>query len=145
MQRARWGHRWQLPMAGGACRAFSTVELGWGWSMAKWGFISVRTLSELNIDLADSDSPSTYSMSTDWVPGARSLAHVILSNENRKKTQVRKPRPKEVGDLLRFPWFRLPAQTPSATPQLVTFAGWQTQLLATQLALDKLCREQAAG
>ena len=109
------------------------------------GLHLVRTLSELNIDLADSDSPSTYNMSTDWVPGARSLAHVILSNENRKKTQVRKPRPKEVGDLLRFPWFRLPAQTPSAIPQLVTFAGWQTQLLATQLALDKLCREQAAG
>lgn len=74
------GHRWQLPMAGGACRAFSTVELAWGWLMAKWGFISVRTLSELNIDLADADSPSTYSMSTDWVPGARSLARIILSN-----------------------------------------------------------------
>lgn len=60
--------------------------VGVGWSMAKWGFISVRTLSELNIDLADSDSPSTHSMSTDWVPGARSLACIILSNgENTKR------------------------------------------------------------
>lgn len=25
-----------------------------------------------------------------------------------------------MGDLLRFPWVRLPAQTPSTTPQLVT-------------------------
>ena len=56
---------------------FSTVELGWGWSMAEWGFISVGTLSELNTDLADSDSPSTHGMSTDWVPGARYSARII--------------------------------------------------------------------
>ena len=43
-----------------------------------------------------------------------------------------------MGGLLRFTWFRLPAQSPSASPQLVMFAGRQTQLLAAQLPLDKL-------
>lgn len=35
-----------------------TVELGWGWSMARWGFISVGTLSELDTDLADQIHPA---------------------------------------------------------------------------------------
>ena len=43
-----------------------------------------------------------------------------------------------MGDLLRVTWLGRPAQSPSAAPQLATFAGRQTQLLAAGLALDKL-------
>ena len=39
-------------------QSVSTVELGWGWSMARWGFISVGTLSELDTDLADQIHPA---------------------------------------------------------------------------------------
>lgn len=76
-------------MAWGTCRAPSMGELGWEWLMPKWG-----TLSELNMDLGDSDSPSTHCTSPDWVLGAQYFSGILLS-DGKNPAQMRKLRPKE--------------------------------------------------